>query len=215
MPREGVAGGYENTTAVGKDSWRVDALKTRKNISGGDCRNGMLWSVYDDCIVVRRREFLSGLDLGEDWVVPLPAVESRPFAFAEHAKRLRAPEFPDGAELDVAAQDVKIRGGRSKGEKIPADFKPGFKVTVPAVVADPAARLFAVEFTAESSDGKRCAKRVLAEGFNHSLGHKKAKSSQWCYFRREDLGKGDLRFTATPVNCFGACGKALSRELKI
>lgn len=217
MPNEEVAGGFENTYGGGKDAWRINALKTRKIISGGDCRNGMLWSVYDDCIVVKRREFLSGLDLGEDWTMPLTTAESRPFAFAERAKKLRAPEFPQGAVLEVAAQDVKIRGGKSRdgAETIPSDPKPGFKVTAPAAVPDPAARLFEIEFVAESSDGKRCAKRLLAEGFNHSPGHKKAKSKQWCYFRREELGEGDLRFTATPSNCFGTRGKPLVREYKV
>lgn len=207
--------GFENTSSKGPNAWRLNALKTRKEFASGDCRNGMLWSVYDDCIVVKRREFLSDFDLGPDWTLPLPTAESRPFAFAERAKKLRAPEFPDGAKLAVAARNVKIRGGRFKGETIPADSKPGFKVIAPAVAADPAARLYALEFTAESSDGKRCTKRVIAEGFNHSLKHKKAKSKQWCYFRREELGEGDLRFSATPLNCFGARGKPLAREFKI
>ena len=206
--------GFENSGAKGAGAWRFDALKTRKKISVEDCRNGMLWSVYDDCIVVKRREFLSGLDLGPDWTIPLPAAESRPFAFAERAKKLRAPEFPQGAKLDVVAQNVKIRGGKHKDETIAADSKPGYKLTVPAVVSDPAARLYAVEFAAESSDGKRSVKRVIAEGFNHSFDHKKSRSKQWCYFRREELGEGEVRFTATPLNCFGVRGKTLSGECK-
>lgn len=34
-------------------------------------RQGMLWKVYDDRIVIRRREFLLGRELGPDWVMPL------------------------------------------------------------------------------------------------------------------------------------------------
>ena len=209
--------GFENTIATGKDAWRLDAQKTRLKISGDDCRSGMLWSVYDDCIVVKRREFVSDLDLGPDWVMPLPAAESRPFAFAEHAKKFRAPEFPGDAALSVVRQDVKIRGGKSKNgkESIPADSKPGFKITAPPVRHDPSARLYALEFTAISADGKRCTKRVIAEGFNHSLKHKKAKSKQWCYFRREELGEGDVRFSATPLNCFGARGRAIEKVEKM
>ena len=208
--------GYENTKAAWKDAWRIDAAKTRMKISTGDCRQGMLWSVYDDCITVRRREFVSDLDLGPDWVLPLGSSEPRPFAFAERAKKLGAPEFPQGAELSVVATSVKIRGGKSRGgkETIPADAKPGFKVIAPPVVADPASRLYALKFTATTADGKRVEKRVLAEGFNHSLKHKKAASKQWCYFRADELGGGTIRFSATPMNCFGACGKPLAREQK-
>ena len=209
--------GYENTKAPnGKDRWRRDAVKLMEGIGGGACRNGMLWSVYDDCITVKRREFLSDLDLGEDWVMPLPASESRPFAFAEHARRLHAPEFPAGAKAEVLEMNAKNRGGKSKDgkEKIAAEKKPSFKVTVPAVVSDDKARLFSLEFTAMTADGKSQKKLVLPEGFNHSLKHKKAQLQQACYFRREDLGEGDVRFTVTPMNCFGARGKPLTAEFK-
>lgn len=205
--------GFENT---GASDWRANARKLMKKIGTGDCRQGMLWSVYDDCITVRRREFLSDLDLGPDWVMPLPAAESRPFAFAEHAKKFHAPEFPAGAALKVSAADVKNRGGKSKDgeEVVPAETKPGFKVVAPPVLADGKARLFSLEFTAETPDGKKQTKRVLAEGFNHSLEHKKAQSRQTCYFRKDELGAGDVRFTVTPINCFGARGKPLSGEYK-
>ena len=69
----------------------------------GDCRQGMLWSVYDDHIVVKRREFLSNLDIGEEWVMPLPSAEPRPFAFAEHAKKMNAPQFPADAALEITS----------------------------------------------------------------------------------------------------------------
>ena len=208
--------GYENTTAPSRAAWRLDALKTRIRSKTGDCRQGMLWSVYDDCIVVRKREFLSGLDVGEDWVMPLPVAESRPFAFAERAKKFRAPEFPGDAALAVTATNVKIRGGKSRDgkESIPGDAKPGYKVVAPPAVAAENARLYSLEFAAETADGKKKTKMVIADGFNHALRHQKAASKQWCYFRREELGSGDVRFTVTPMNCFGARGKPLTAEVK-
>ena len=119
--------GFENT---GGPDWKVNARKLMKKIDIKDCRQGMLWSVYDDCITVRRREFLSDLDIGENWVMPLPAAESRPFAFAEHAKRLRVPEFPEGAKPSVSETVSKNRGGKSNGgkESIPSEKKPCFRV---------------------------------------------------------------------------------------
>ena len=199
---------YENT---GAPDWKKDARKLMKKIATGDCRQGMLWSVYDDCIVVKRREFLSNLDIGEDWVMPLPASESRPFAFTEHAQKFRAPEFPPDAKLDVSAVIAKNRGGKSTDgkESIPAERKPAFMVVAPAVVADDKSRLFKLEFMAETADGKKQTKLILPIGFNHSVRHKSASSKQTCYFRREELGTGDIRFTVTPINCFGARGKPL------
>ena len=180
----------------------------------GDCRQGMLWSVYDDCIVVKRREFLSDLDVGDDWVMPLPAAESKPFAFAEHAKKMRAPEFPADAKVKVARGKFKTRGGKSRNgkESIARVEKDSITVTVPPVVADKDARLFKVEFVAETKDGAKKTKLVAPLGFNHSLAHPNVKVSPHCRFAIDELGAGDVRFTVTPINCFGTRGKPIVSE---
>ncbi len=211
-PFEEFPAGYENTGGVTKgDGWKTQAGKMMGEISGKDCRQGMLWSVYDDCIVVRRRDFLFDLDLGEDWVLPLPSAEPRPFSFAERARLFRAPEFPEGAAATVEAVKAKNRGGKAKKgkERIASVEKSAVKVSVPAAVPDTRARLFSLEFAAETPDGKNTAKRILAEGFNHSPEHKKASGAQSCVFALDELGKGDVRFTVTPLNCFGARGRPL------
>ena len=197
--------GYENAGANGKDSRAINANKLMAAINGDDCRQGMLWSVYDGFIVVKRREFLSGLDLGPDWVMPLPAAEARPFAFAEHAKKLRAPEFEKGAALKVSETKAKTRG--MKG--VPSVEKNAFKVVAPPVVPDDKARLFELEFTAKAADGKSAMKTVLADGFNHSLKHPKAKSQQFCVFAKDELGEGEIAFSVTPINSLGTKGKTI------
>ena len=204
--------GYENTGCGSRAAWKVDAAKSMKRFAPGDCRQGMLWSVYDDCIVVKRREFLSNLDIGEDWVMPLPAAESKPFAFAEHAKKMRAPEFPKETTPTLIAMKSINRGGKSPDgmESMKSVKHPSFKIVTPPVAPDTKGRLFRLDFTAETTDGKKCTKRVIAVGFNHSEKHKKATSQQWCYFFENELGTGDVRFTVTPINCFGACGKPIS-----
>ena len=180
----------------------------------GDCRQGMLWRVYDGCIVVKRREFLSDLDVGDDWVIPLPSAESKPFAFAEHAKKFRAPEFPADAKAVVKRGKFKTRGGKSRNgkESIARVEKDSLTITVPPVVADKGARLFKVEFAAETKDGVKKTKLVAPLGFNHSLAHPNVKVSPHCRFAIDELGAGDVRFTVTPINCFGARGKPLTAE---
>ena len=206
--------GYENTTTEVKDAWRYNAEKLMGGFSTGDCRQGMLWSVYDDCIVVKKREFLSDLDLGDDWVLPLPSAESKPFAFVEHAKKFRAPSFPSGAALAVSVVKAKNRGGKSKDGKasVPVVEREAFKVIAPAAVSDKSARIYRLEFAMESRDGAKKTKLVVPEGFNHSLGHKKSKVSSFCLFSCGELGDGEVRFTVTPFNCFGGRGVPLVSE---
>ena len=203
--------GYENTSTEAKDAWRYNAAKMMGNFATSDCRQGMLWSVYDDCIVVKRREFLSNLDVGDDWVMPLPAAESRPFAFAERAKRFAAPEFPAGAAAKVEVVQAKNRGGKSGDgkERIEAVAKKSFRVTVPAVPADRNARLYDLEFVAEAKNGQKVSKLTMAEGFNHAPGHAKTKCANFCVFAADALPQGKIRFTVTPRNCFGKEGRPL------
>ncbi len=52
-------------------------------------------------------------------------------------------------------------------------------------------------------------KLVMPDGFNHALAHAKTSMPTTCYFRCGDFGKGDVRFTVTPLNCFGARGRPL------
>ncbi len=203
--------GYENTTTEARDGWRHDAVKFARRFETSDCRQGMLWSVYDDCIVVKRREFFSNLDVGDDWVMPLPAAESKPFAFAERAKKVGAPHFAAGAALKVERAQAKNRGGKSRDgkETIPAAVKEVFTVTAPAAVADKDARAYEFEFTAEAKDGTKKTKLLMAEGFNHAPAHKKATSPTVCSFALDELPKGEVRFVVTPMNCFHRRGEPL------
>ena len=206
--------GLENTSTEGKGAWKFNAMKLMKGFASGDCRQGMLWSVYDDCIVVKRREFLSDLDVGDDWVMPLPAAESKPFAFATRAKKFRAPSFPAGASLALSRVKAKNRGGTSKNgkESIPSVEKEAYKVVAPVVVPDKNARLYELEFAVEARDGARRTKLVMPEGFNHALAHAKASAASYCLFACDELPAGEVRFSATPINCWGMRGAACVSE---
>ena len=205
--------GFVNSRTGGKDARTTDAAKLQPGMANPyDCREGMLWRVFDDRIVVERREFISGLDVGEDWVLPLPTAESKPFAFAERAKKIGAPVFPEGAKLAVSGVKAKTRGAKASGkrEAIPSVEKACLKVAIPAAVAKDGARVYYFEVSALAADGKACAtKRVLADGFNHASSHKRAVAVTDCLFALDELPKGKVRFSAKPVNCFGRAGKSL------
>ena len=205
--------GFENSSAPSKAQWRSDAEKMMGKFDGSDCRQGMLWSVYGDCIVVRRREFVSDLDLGDEWVLPLPAAESRPFAFAERAVKSKPPKFPDGAGVAVSRIKSRTRGGKAKGgEKIDPVKKDAFKVVVPAAVPERDARLYELEFAAEGKSGEKKVKLVVPAGFNHAPTHAKASAPLSCVFALDELPAGEVRFAVTPINCWGRRGKPLVSE---
>ena len=97
---------------------------------------------------------------------------------------------------------------------VPSVEKDAFKVVAPPVVPDEKARLFELEFTAKTADGKSAVKTVLAEGFNHSLKHPKTKSQQFCIFAKDELGAGDVAFSVTPINSLGTKGKTIETTWK-
>ena len=155
-------------------------------------------------------------DIGDAWVLPLPAAESKPFAFAEHSRRCRAPEFSPGAKLEITAIMSKNRGGKSPDgkETIAPALKSAFTVKAPAVSPVANARLFSMEFTMETPDSKKQTKRIIAKGFNLPERHSGAESPQLCIFSGKYPPGAELRFTATPVNCFGTRGKPLTATFK-
>ena len=201
--------GYENTTTEAKDAWKYDAVKMMGGIDTGSCRQGMLWSVYDDCMVVQRREFVSDLDVGDAWVLPLPAAESRPFAFAERAKKFSAPAWAADAAVKVERVKAKNRGGKRGKEEIPSVEKDAFRLTFPAPKVDKNARSYAFEVVAESKTGAKKTKYVMAVGFNQAPTHKMVTRPTGCVFAVDELAAGEVRFTVTPLNCYGSRGKPL------
>ena len=75
-----------------------------------------------------RRQFLGGLDIGADWVLPLPEAEPRPFAFAGRARNSLRPEFRKGAKLEMARTKAKTRGGgvtNPETKSVAMDFSVG------------------------------------------------------------------------------------------
>jgi len=204
-------GGYENDRA---GDWAANAKKLLAPYDPYNCRQGMLWSVYGDCIVVRRLDFSEAntLELGPKWVMPLPAAESKPFAFAERAKKIAAPQFAPGATLAARRVTVKNRGGKnpkSAEESVLSVEKPGFELTIPPAEGRDGARTIHFDVTA-SAAGKSVKKRVLAEGFNYAPSHKRAAASTMIRFSADELPAGDVTFSVIPVNSFGRGGTPLA-----
>ena len=203
--------GYENTGGSKKDD-----EKTMERGRRSDARNGMLVSVYDDCTVFRRRDFRHDADLGPDWVLPHAGAEPKPFAFAEHARKSKAPEFEADAEVRAAPGTTMTRGARkslkpkaTKDETEKAK-SPAVIVRFPAVKRTFSSIAWRYEISAEREDGTCVAKkRILAADFHLPAGS--SKQSYTLVFLRSQLpAAGKLRFKVVPYDCFGNAGKGIT-----
>ena len=183
-----------------------------KKFSTYDGRQGMLVSVYDDRIVFARREFVYDTSLGEDWVIPLPAAESKPYAFAEHAKKIGVPEFEAGAKVSVKKLKDKNRGYNRGKVKIPSVKKDVYEITFPAAKAVASARVMDYEVSAVPKvGGEKVVRYVVPEGFNMSVSDRRVKKTVKCLIAADQLPpEGTFSFEVRPRNSFGKTGAAIT-----
>ena len=204
--------GFENTGG----SREKDGEKTIERGRRSNSRNGMLVSVYDDCTVFRRRDFRHDADLGPDWVLPHASAEPKPFAFAERARKSKAPEF--GTDARVGAVSGKAMTRRAKKSLNPKATKdeaekaksPAINVTFPAIKRTFGSVAWRYEIVAEREDGTPVSKkRILASDFHLPLGSSE-KSYTISFLRRQLPTGGKIRFTVIPYDCFGNAGKGIT-----
>lgn len=198
----------ENDDYEGKPS-SANPAKVMRRMPTNDGHQGMLAKVYDDRIVFERLDFESGDRLGADWVVPLPAKDPMPFAFAPRASASVAPEFPAGAALAARMTTGKNRGGGS----VKSEERRVLEVTIPAANRAGSGRVFDYAVEISGKDGGTDRKFVFASGFHRSAGTKEANSPT---VLQVDAGllqaKGALLIKAIPRNSFGIAGSAVGME---
>ena len=207
--------GFENSGTDWRlpDGWRVDAekLTPRKRPSG---QQGMIWRVYDDSIVVERRDYQFDQALGEDWVIPLESSDPRPFAFAERARKSVAPQFASGAGLTAECVKAKNRGGKTAKGEVPVAEQAAVKVAVPPVAPDRDARVYRFEITARGGDVTKTM-TVVASGSANALEHADVKKPTECLFAAGLFPAGEVTVTATPIGWFGRRGRSLTAKVKV
>lgn len=210
-----VKGGHENGFGGTKDIPNKE--KTMDPPRTSLTRNGMIVSVYDDCTVIRRRDFRNDLDIGHDWVVPCPSTDSKPFSFAVRAAKEPVPEFAPGAVITAKHAKILTREAKNaiaKNKTLDADKLklPAITVSFPSAIAAPRRITWRYNVMALLENGTTAAiKRVLSsqclkpgtpEDKNYTLSFLKSKLPK----------SGKVRFSVTPCNCFGNHGKSLTTE---
>jgi hypothetical protein len=189
------APGYENYS-------KYDEGKTMRRLPTADGRQGMLVSVFDDAISISRREFVTDQSLGSDWVIPLPAAESKPFAYAARAKSSIAPEFAPGGVVTVAKGKGRSRGTR----KNPPVEKDVYNLSFPAAVSTAKTRAFEYRLTFIGKDGRREERRLVAPGFHMPVGHKRATEDVKCSFIAESLPAAPFTVEVRALSSFNKEG---------
>ena len=209
-----VPGSFENAKTVynGVKSseafqYLADENKVMPGIDRYNVRQGMLVQVFDDCMTIVRRDFVHETIIGEEWVMPLSTAEGKPFAFTEHAKRLKAPEFPKDAKVTVA----KARG-KNRGKKGVAPVeKDILAIDFPTADATGINNLNHYEISVEAKDSSKNQLRrmVAANVVNPGKKVKEFTLKIAC----DTLPKNTkYRFVIYPVSSFGQKGKSIATD---
>jgi hypothetical protein len=175
-----------------------------KRLKSSNGKQGQIMSVYDDCITLERREFVYDQPLGENWIIPLPLGQDKPFLFETRRKNAAVPQFAAADSLKVTRAWGKDVKGKSQ-DQITLHFPSVLKKTH-------GTRAFDYEVQVEEKEydtTKICAtKRVYSKGY--FLGEAQDADEVTCVFSLSELPeKHKVRFHVRPVESFGKKGDAL------
>ena len=106
-------GGRENASIFGVPD---NGPKQMPPLRCQDGQNALFMSVYDDRIVLERRDALNDLPLGPDWIIPLLAdgVDRTALPFAPRAKTEAVPQFTPGATVSATHGTGRARNGKAE-----------------------------------------------------------------------------------------------------
>lgn len=179
-------------------------------IEGGDwkrwkSRQGFVVRVYDDMLVIERREFDNGIaSLGPDWVMPLGKCDPHPFSKNELKKVIGEPQFGKNVKLKV--ESVKLESGED-----------AVKVSIPLADGNPNSRVYAYEIVVVGDEGApKLHKAVYAAGCNMGIGHEPNGGVTTLDIPKSELPPGKtLTFAVRPLTSLGTFGKAIATEFKV
>ena len=182
---------------------------------GNSDQHGMLVSVFDDHINIKRRSFAYDESLGPDWTLPLPLGEKKPYAKAHRAQvaRRKLPAFAEDAGSQIVVTEFKEGKGK---------LGPHIAVTFPSAVSG--GMVFDYEIKAEIGDDhsehealgkpiydvqpRRWTRRIFAPKYFMPLS--KRPETATCFFGYTEIPIGEsIRFAVTPMDAFGNRGKTI------
>ena len=175
------------------DAW-ITKAKIEKTPQACKGRQGYVVRVYDDMLVISRREFGAGGSLGEDWVMPFGNVSPHPFSKEGLKKAAGAPQFRAGAKL-------VIDEGKEDGQEI--------KISIPLADGNPKCRVYAYEVEIAGKSGV-LRKAIYAAGCNLGMGHEPDGGVTTLLVGKSELPKGEgFSVSVTPLTSVGTRGMSI------
>ena len=194
--------------------------------AGGRSRQGYVVRVYDDMLVIERREFGAGGLLGADWVMPLGKYDPHPFSKDELKKVIGEPQFRKGAKLEVEnVANVEILPNAN----IQSQLETGnigigntgnignIVIKIPLADGNPSSRVYAYEVVViGEAESQKLFKAVYAAGCNMGIGHEPNGGVTTLEIAKDELPLGKtLTFAVRPLTSLGTSGKAIATEFKV
>ena len=168
-------------------------------------RQGQLVTVYDDRLVIRRRDFARDEDLDTAWTLEMPTRES---SFSARAAASAAPAFSADAKAKVALGRGKNREGKEVDQ---------VTISFPPATAEPQTRAFEYELTLEARiqdvEATLTSVRFYAPTVLLAKPHDaKTQSVQYALSRSLLPKNGEFRFAVRPLNSYGRKGEAIHSD---
>ena len=195
--------------------------------AGGRSRQGYVVRVYDDMLVIGRREFGEGGSLGADWVMPLGKYDPHPFSKDELKKVIGEPQFREGAKLEVSLDRIdrinKIGKTANDNPVNPVNpvqensATPRLCVRIPLADGNPDSRVYAYEVEVTGDEGTpKLRKAVYAAGVNTGIGHETNGGVTTLEIAKDELPPGEsLTVAVRPLTSLGTSGRPITTEFKV
>ena len=201
--------------ALVKDT-KIAKVKPTRTEQTGKGRQGYVVRLYDEMMVIERREFGYGGSLGADWVMPFEREEGKgkreeerikkphPFSKDELKKVIGEPQFGKSVKLKV--ESVKLESGED-----------AVRVSIPLADGNPDSRVYAYEVEVTGDEGTpKLRKAVYAAGVNMGIGHEPNGGVTTLEIPKSELPSGKtLTVAARPFTSLGTFGKAIATEFKV
>ena len=198
---------------AGSSDWRKRPPLTMPPIDFASCRQGMLMEVYDDRIVLERRDLKNSIRLGDDWVIPIGREVPRPYLIENRRAAARPPEFATDARVAVR---YLPEGCNRIGEK-----EPQIEISFPPVngLSGKGERAFdfLVEAVWKGKDGSQRDASLRVYSPNALMASSFDIEPVICRFQAEtftDRDEGDIVFVVTPLGEWGKNGRPISVRWK-
>ena len=165
---------------------------------------GMFGTMYLDKFVVERRDFLNGMPLGPDWIIPMPSPDGS-LRTEVRSKKAIAPQFAEDAKISVLERKV-VNAAKKETDAVVVSFP----------VAHATARTpRAFDYAVTARKGGKVIKEKFVFPKGQFWADEKDTQQVECAFAMTDLPADwriAVKFAAAPRNSFGKRGGAISRS---